>query len=65
MDYFTKKGAEELLYRIRMYWMVKGHKINGYVQARSSAGQDKEQTYIVRTDLINGRPRQNSVDARE
>lgn len=65
MDYMTKKGAEELLYRIKLHWAMQGKKINGYVAARSSAGPDKEQTYIVRTDMINGLPRQNLVDVED
>lgn len=62
MDYMNKKGAEELLYRIKMHWAMQGKTINGQVLARSSAGHDKEQTYVVRTDLLNGLPRQKVVD---
>lgn len=62
MNYMTKKGAEELLYRIQMHWMVKGYRIQGHVTARSSSSDDKEQSYIVRTDLLNGLPRQKPVD---
>lgn len=62
MDYMTKKGAEELLYRIRMHWAMQGKTVNGQILARSSAGHEKEQTFVVRTDLLNGLPRQNDVD---
>lgn len=65
MDYMTKKGAEELLYRIKFHWAMQGKKINGYVAARSPSVPDKDQTYIVRTDMINGFPRQNVVDVED
>lgn len=62
MDYFTKKGAEELAYRIKYFWAMKGQKIETEVSKNSGKNIHGENTYSVRSNLINGLPKQKTVD---
>lgn len=62
MDYFTKKGAEELAFKIKYFWAMKGQKIETQIIKNSGKNIPNETTYSVRSNLINGLPRQKNVD---
>lgn len=62
-DFCTPDGARRLKQRIEDYWRDKGYKVDvklveaGFVPAMRSARFD------VRSDLVNGFPRSNAVEA--
>jgi hypothetical protein len=62
-DFCTPDGARRLKQRIEDYWRDKGYKVDvklveaGFVPAMRSARFD------VRSDLVNGFPRSNTVEA--
>lgn len=62
MDYFTKKGAEELAYKIKYFWAMKGQLVQTEVVKNSGKNIHNETTYSVRSNLINGLPKQKNVD---
>lgn len=62
MDYFTKKGADELAYRIKYFWAMKGQLVHTEVVKNSGKNIPNETTYSVRSNLINGLPKQKTVD---
>ena len=62
MDYFTKKGADEIAYRIRHFWAMQGKKVETFVEKNSGKNVHCEVSYSVRSNLINGLPRQKPVD---
>lgn len=49
-EHCTRSGATRLAERIRAYWAHKGYNIK--VWAEETAG-----VFVVRSDMINGRPR--------
>ena len=56
-DACSKRGAERIASVIREWWKERGHTINVWV-AESKARADRvQELYVVRSDLIRGKPR--------
>jgi hypothetical protein len=63
-DLFLETGAQEIARRIRKKWAVQGWKVNVWVEpmqvpdsAQAKEGKTRK-IYIVRSDMINGVPRE-------
>lgn len=57
----TRPGAEQLASRIREFWKAKGQDVAVRVER---SGDGPHGPWAVRSDLINGSPRRNSVAAK-
>jgi len=58
-DGFTRTGAKRLAERIRAYWCDRGYDVAVRVEQRKgfSESMRRARWFVVRSDLVNGRPR--------
>jgi hypothetical protein len=56
-DSFTKSGAELLARTIRDYWSARGAAVQTRVVPLRTVAPGFDSAYVVRSDLVNGKPR--------
>lgn len=56
MNFFDRRGAEELLKRIQGYWAKRGYQVDGFVHDCGFHEKVRMSRYEVRTNLVNGLP---------
>jgi hypothetical protein len=58
IDHMTEQGAKDLSYKIRFYWAQQGYYITTeVVRVRVASSHNGKSAYGVKSNLINGLPR--------